>query len=94
MTPEQFARFIESVESTPFAHDRVARVKATPAGQRVTTAQAVALAQTVPHPSLQVEALAALYPRVTDPQNFESAYATLGFAHDRERLRNRVRALR
>lgn len=94
MTPEQFTQFIDSVESTPFAHDRVARIKAMPPGQHVTTVQSVALAQTVPHPSLQVEALASLYPRVTDPQNFESAYDMLAFSDDRERLRNRVRALR
>jgi Domain of unknown function (DUF4476) len=93
MTPEQFARFVGSVEETPFANERVARVKALPPAQRVTTAQSVALAQTVPHPSMQVEVLAALYPRVVDPQNFELAYATLTFPDDRERLRNRVRAL-
>ncbi len=93
MTAEQFSQFIESVESTPFPDGRVARIKALPFGQRVTTAQSIALAQTVAFPSMQVEALAALYPRVVDPQNFESAYGTLTFPDDRERLRNRVRAL-
>lgn len=89
----EMSALLQEVDAERFPDSRVALIKRRASSMRFTTRQAVALAQTVPFAGMRVELLAALYPRVVDPQSFDEAYRVLEFAEDRDALKSRIDAM-
>jgi len=94
ITGLELASLLQRVDAEPFPDRRAAIIKEAAPSHYFTTRQAVALAQTVRFPSMQVEILSALYLHIVDPQNFDEAYRLFAFENDRQALKSRVEALR
>lgn len=89
-----FQRFLEAVDQAPFANEKLALVTEACQHHLFTTQNVIAIVEEMPHTSEKVEAAAAMYPRVVDPQNFFQVYEHLPFSSDRDKLRARVAGMR
>lgn len=94
LTDSDFARLERSVRRAPFRDDKLRVVRHAVRYHHFTSAQAYALARRMSFGDDKVEALAALHPRVVDPQNFHLAYRALNHSRNKRDLDKRLYARR
>jgi hypothetical protein len=88
--PRAFASIVQSIRSTPFSQDRLWTLRSIARDQYFTTEQVKGLARLFVFSRERVDALAALYPRTVDPENFHETYRLLIFSSDRRKLMKRI----
>ncbi len=87
----EFARLVDSLREASFRDDKLRVLRAAAPEMHFTTAQARQLAELLTFGEDRVEALALLHPRLTDPQNFHTAYRLLVHTADRAALDRKIR---
>ena len=90
MAEADFADLLARLKQIAFGNDRVEAVKDAARHNRFTSDQVSRVIALFSFGSEQVEAAAAMYPRVIDKKNFFKVIAELEFESDREELRRRV----
>jgi hypothetical protein len=92
MTDAEFKTFLASVANATYASDQLALVKDQASRAWFTAAQVAAVVDQLAYSSDKVEAAAALWPTIVDPQNAYQIYDHLPYSSDRDALRQRVGA--
>ncbi|MEE2829996.1 MAG: DUF4476 domain-containing protein [Myxococcota bacterium] len=93
MTRGRLARILASLDDEPFSEDQLEILLEIAGHFQMTTDQASKLVDQLAFSEDRLEALAALYPSILDPENFSDVYELLDFASDRKKLRKRIQAL-
>jgi hypothetical protein len=90
MKPDAFNALVSAVKSASFDDDKVAVVRGAAQHNWFTSAQVATLVTLLSFGDGKVEAAAACWPRIVDPENNFVIYQKLDFDSDKEKLRKRV----
>jgi hypothetical protein len=90
MDERAFRAFVHDVRCAPFARNKVAVVHDVAPHTHFTSAQAAVVVRAIESWG-QVDAAAALFPRVLDPESFHVVIGAVTFRSDQDELRRRIR---
>jgi hypothetical protein len=91
LTAEQFAKALQAVKSPPFDDARLTVVEALCLGNRFSSAQVRDMLKEFKFDDGRVKAAVAIYPRVIDPQSYNSVLDVFVFESHRRTVRERLK---
>ena len=92
MSNNQFANFIQSVNSASFSDDKKQIIRSAASGNTFLVSQVIELMKTMSFDDDKVDAAVTLYPSVCDANNWYQVYDVLSFSSSKENLRNKTEA--
>ena len=90
MKSADFAQLVEAIRSASFDDDKVGVVRLAAQNNWFLASQGAAVMDLISFDDSKIDAAVAMWPRITDPENYFVMMNKLGFDSSKEKLRKRV----